>query len=259
MFSCARIYVEVDLEKGLPESIMLSIDGWNHLQIVDYEQIPFKCKYCHEYGHFAKSCPKKPEKPISDSPPSEGWNVASGKRAAKPSKQQIPTSKSPPENRFEVLETETQEAENQEENPEMEHQLNSEPQVIVPTNQEQEGREEGSEVPLNQGKETQEEGPGNSGERKDKATTSEGSITRSRARTSTKENIDTSIEEQEPLSRKGRKSNKIIKEQEATREKVAGKQANLDFLVKTSQANKYLLSAEEEKKEKDKALKQQRK
>ena len=66
---------------------MLSIDGWNHLQIVDYEQIPFKCKYCHEYGHFAKSCPKKPEKPISDSPPSEGWNVASGKKTAKPSKQ----------------------------------------------------------------------------------------------------------------------------------------------------------------------------
>ena len=131
MFSCARIYVEVDLEKGLPEAIMLSIDGWNHLQIVDYEQIHFKCKFCHEYGHFAKSCPKKPEKPITDSLPSEGWNVANGKKAAKPSKQQIPSSKSPPGNRFEVLETEDQEAENQVENPEMDHQPSSKPQIVI--------------------------------------------------------------------------------------------------------------------------------
>ena len=70
---------------------------------------------------------------------------------------------------------------------------------------------------------------------------------------------DTSIEEQEPLSRKGRKSNKVIREQEVAREKAAGKQANLDFLVKPSQANKYLLIAKEERKEKDKALKQSRK
>ena len=83
MFSCAQICVEVDLEKGLPKSIILSIDGWNHLQTVDYEQIPFKCKYCHEYGHFAKSCPKKPEKPILDSLQDEGWNVASGKKTTK--------------------------------------------------------------------------------------------------------------------------------------------------------------------------------
>ena len=101
---------------------MLSIDRWNHLQTVDYEQIPFKCKYCHEYGHFAKSYPKNPKKPISDSSPSEGWNVASGKRAVKPSKQQISTTKSPPGNRFEALEVETQEEGNNEETPEMEKQ-----------------------------------------------------------------------------------------------------------------------------------------
>ena len=106
---------------------------------------------------------------------------------------------------------------------------------------------------------TQEEDLGDSGEKKDKATTSEGSITRSRARLSTEEHTDTSVEEQEPLSRKGRKTNKVIREQEAAREKAAGKQANLDFLVKSSQASKYLLTAEEEKKEREKALKQQRK
>ena len=48
MFSCAPICVEVDIEKKFPESINLSIDGWNHLQTMDYEQIPFKCKYFHE-------------------------------------------------------------------------------------------------------------------------------------------------------------------------------------------------------------------
>ena len=96
-------------------------------------------------------------------------------------------------------------------------------------------------------------------ERKDPVQISEGSVTRSRAKVSSEEITDTSIEEQEPLSRKGRKSNKALREQEASREKAAGKQSNLDFLVQTSQASKYLLSAEEEKKEKDKALKQLRK
>ena len=114
-------------------------------------------------------------------------------------------------------------------------------------------------VSQHQEKEDQEEGTRHSKERKDIASKSEGSITRSRKKASSKEITDTSIEEQEPLSRKGRKSNKAIREQEAAREKEAGKQSNLDFLVKTSQANKYLLSAEEEKKEKDKARKQLKK
>ena len=74
MFSCARICVEVDLEKGLPESIMLSLDGWSHLQTVDYEQIPFKCKFFHEYGNFAKFCSKKPTKLNIEETFVERWN-----------------------------------------------------------------------------------------------------------------------------------------------------------------------------------------
>ena len=85
MFSCARICVEVDLENGLPEAINLSIEGWNNLQTVDYEQIPFKCKYCHEYRHFAKSCPKELDKSNSEYKHKEGWNVASRKKSAKSS------------------------------------------------------------------------------------------------------------------------------------------------------------------------------
>jgi hypothetical protein len=60
-FTCARICVEVNLEKGLPEAIKLSLGEWCHIQELDYEQIPFKCLRCHAYGHFAKSCPKVPE------------------------------------------------------------------------------------------------------------------------------------------------------------------------------------------------------
>lgn len=30
-----------------------------HIQQLDYEQLPFKCKVCHEYGHFANRCSKQ--------------------------------------------------------------------------------------------------------------------------------------------------------------------------------------------------------
>jgi hypothetical protein len=62
-FICACICVEVNLEKGLPEAIKLSPGEWCHIQELEYEKIPFKCLWCHAYGHFAKSCPKASEEP----------------------------------------------------------------------------------------------------------------------------------------------------------------------------------------------------
>jgi hypothetical protein len=59
-YSCARIYVEVDLGVGLPEAVKLKVGDWQHLQKLDYEQLPFKCRGCHEYGHFLINCPKNP-------------------------------------------------------------------------------------------------------------------------------------------------------------------------------------------------------
>ena len=114
-------------------------------------------------------------------------------------------------------------------------------------------------VPSQKEKEDQEEDMAQPQERKEVVANSEGSVTRLREKACSEEVIDTSTEEQEPLSKKGRKSNKAIREQEAAREKVAGKQSNIDFLVKNSQASKYLLSTKEEKKEKEKALRQLKK
>lgn len=50
--------MEVDLEKSVPVVVNLCMDSWTHVQEVDYDHLPFKCKLCHEYGHFAKGCPK---------------------------------------------------------------------------------------------------------------------------------------------------------------------------------------------------------
>ena len=60
-YTCAKICVEVDLEVGLPEAINLTIADWTYVQELDYEQLPFKCRFCHGYGHFARSCKKKVE------------------------------------------------------------------------------------------------------------------------------------------------------------------------------------------------------
>jgi hypothetical protein len=50
--------VEVDLEKGIPYVVLISLDNWQHVQQLDYEHLPFKCKVFHEYGHFAKNYKK---------------------------------------------------------------------------------------------------------------------------------------------------------------------------------------------------------
>jgi len=52
MFAYAWICVEVDLEKGLPKAIKLKMNDRTHVQKIDYEKFTFKCKICHNYGHF---------------------------------------------------------------------------------------------------------------------------------------------------------------------------------------------------------------
>ena len=73
--------MEVDLEKFLPKEVNMFMDGWEYLQKVDYEQLLFKCRKCHEYKHFVKSFPKEATKDPGKSQ-EEGWQqVKRGKKA----------------------------------------------------------------------------------------------------------------------------------------------------------------------------------
>ena len=48
----------------MQEVIKLTIAEWSHIQELDYEKIPFKCLFCHGYGHFARNCKKKSEEEL---------------------------------------------------------------------------------------------------------------------------------------------------------------------------------------------------
>jgi hypothetical protein len=61
----------VDLEVGLPKAIKIKVGSWTHVQVLDYEQLPFKCRKCHVYGHFARGCPNKGE---AEKGKEDGWN-----------------------------------------------------------------------------------------------------------------------------------------------------------------------------------------
>jgi hypothetical protein len=92
-YSCAHICVEVNLEVGLPEAIKLKVGDWQHYQKLDYEQLPFKCRGCHEYGHFQRNFPKDLNK---DKDINEGWQQprrgrpSSKEKAPRPEKM-VPT------------------------------------------------------------------------------------------------------------------------------------------------------------------------
>ena len=117
----ACICVEVNLEKGLLEALKLTLGDWSHIQELDYEQIPFKCNFCHVYGHFAKSCPKLAESQKTTTPlapkDTEFQTVINGRRPPRRKEPQAsqhkgssqdptPLPESPPlenKNNFEVL------------------------------------------------------------------------------------------------------------------------------------------------------------
>jgi hypothetical protein len=116
-YSCARICVEVDLEVGLPEAIKLKVGIWNHIQKLDYEQLPFKCRGCHEYGHFLRNCPKAPPT-TTEKEGEEGWQQARkgrsrarGQRREQADPQKSKSTEAPgKENSFRILGQNTEES-----------------------------------------------------------------------------------------------------------------------------------------------------
>jgi hypothetical protein len=55
--SYARICIEMDVSGALPEAISLEFRDEEWIQNIDYEQIPFRCRRCHEHGHLIRECP----------------------------------------------------------------------------------------------------------------------------------------------------------------------------------------------------------
>jgi hypothetical protein len=52
----ARILVNLNVREGLGEEMDLSWGGYTYAKKLDYENIPFRCRRCHQYGHLVKNC-----------------------------------------------------------------------------------------------------------------------------------------------------------------------------------------------------------
>lgn len=55
--SCARICVDMDVSGALHEGLWLEYRDEDYYQAIYYEQIPFRCRKCHEHGHLIRECP----------------------------------------------------------------------------------------------------------------------------------------------------------------------------------------------------------
>ena len=47
----ARILVHLDTREGLEESFKIHWRNMTCIQILDYEDLPFRCRRCHKVGH----------------------------------------------------------------------------------------------------------------------------------------------------------------------------------------------------------------
>ena len=81
-YTCARISVEVDLEAGWHKVVKITVEEWHHYKKLDYKKFPFKCRTCHEHGHFQQNFPKAPTR---DKVEEEGLKeIKKGKEIPKP-------------------------------------------------------------------------------------------------------------------------------------------------------------------------------
>jgi len=57
IYTFARICVEVDLSKGLPDQIQLKHRQRSWTQVLDYENTAFRYRICRQIGHLQSTCP----------------------------------------------------------------------------------------------------------------------------------------------------------------------------------------------------------
>ncbi|XP_057817558.2 uncharacterized protein LOC131030678 [Cryptomeria japonica] len=78
----ARICVELDLSRPLPDAVEMCAGSHSWVQQLDYETLPFRCRLCHEYGHLVRRCPKAKSVEQQFSPPSR--DIPSADKGKKP-------------------------------------------------------------------------------------------------------------------------------------------------------------------------------
>ena len=76
------------ISQDLPEAIELTHDDEDWIQAIDYEQLPFRCRRCHEHGHLFRDFPlnNPPGKTVAgpEGKDAEGFTkVTNRKRTAK--------------------------------------------------------------------------------------------------------------------------------------------------------------------------------
>jgi hypothetical protein len=69
--SYARIYIEMDVSRALPEAISLEFRDEEWIQNINYEHIPFRCRRCHEHGHLIREFPLNKKQEVENPKPQE--------------------------------------------------------------------------------------------------------------------------------------------------------------------------------------------
>ena len=76
LFTYARICVEIDLSKYLPDRLQLKHETFNWIQSLDCEITAFRCIFCLLTGHLQDSCPlskKVPKKKKGSTTNQKNW------------------------------------------------------------------------------------------------------------------------------------------------------------------------------------------
>jgi len=84
----ARILVNINVREGLGEEVDLVFGPFHHTQKLDYENIPFRCRRCHEYGHLVEDC-KLPLRIIKRKVPKEVARASQGNETQSASPSQV--------------------------------------------------------------------------------------------------------------------------------------------------------------------------
>lgn len=86
----ARICVNINQKVDLPMVITINSKLGKHIQMVDFESLPFACFTCKKSGYWAKQCPLKPKEKLKKNEPRTEWREKNGTVEIQ-SKSNIPT------------------------------------------------------------------------------------------------------------------------------------------------------------------------